>query len=147
MIEHYKIPTEGKNCVIVGRSNIVGTPMSILMSRNKYPGNCTVTVAHSKTKNLEAICREADILIAAIGRPKMIKADMVKEGVVLIDVGINHISDETRKSGYKLVGDVDYALVAPKCSYITPVPGGVGPMTIAALMKNTMYARNMNSYE
>ena len=142
LLEHYKIPTEGKHCVVVGRSNIVGTPMAILMSRNTYPGNCTTTIVHSKTKNMNSICAEADILIAAIGKPEFIKAGMVKEGAVVIDVGINRVPDATKKSGARLAGDVDFTNVAPKCSYITPVPGGVGPMTIAALMKNTLRAAN-----
>ncbi len=140
MLEHYKINTEGKNCVVIGRSNIVGTPMSILLSRNSNPGNCTVTLCHSKTQDLEAICRKADIIVAAIGRPNYVTANMVREGAIVIDVGINRIEDSSRKSGFRLVGDVDFDQVASKCSYITPVPGGVGKMTICALMKNTLLA-------
>ena len=140
MLEYYNIDTTGMNCVVVGRSNIVGTPMSILMSRATAPGNATVTLAHSKTKNLAEICRNADMIIAAIGRPKFITADMVKPGAVVIDVGINSIPDATRKSGSRLVGDVDFDAVAEQCSYITPVPKGVGPMTICGLMKNTLKA-------
>lgn len=140
MLQYYGIDTVGKHCVVVGRSNIVGTPMSILLSRNTNPGNCTVTICHSKTKNLKDICSSADIIVAAIGRPNYITADMVKEGAIVIDVGINRIPDATKKSGSRLVGDVDFEHVAPKCSYITPVPGGVGKMTICALMKNTLLA-------
>lgn len=140
MLEHYNIDTTGKHCVVIGRSNIVGTPMAILMSRNSNPGNATVTICHSKTKNLKEIVQTGDIIVAAIGRPKFVTADMVKEGAVVIDVGINRIEDTTRKSGSRLVGDVDFDNVAPKCSYITPVPKGVGPMTICGLMKNTLQA-------
>ena len=140
MLQYYGIDTVGKHCVVVGRSNIVGTPMSILLSRNTNPGNCTVTICHSKTKNLKDICSSADIIVAAIGRPNYITADMVKEGAIVIDVGINRIPDATKKSGSRLVGDVDFEHVAPKCSYITPVPGGVGKMTICALMKNKLLA-------
>ncbi|MBX7108344.1 MAG: bifunctional methylenetetrahydrofolate dehydrogenase/methenyltetrahydrofolate cyclohydrolase FolD [Chitinophagales bacterium] len=140
LLERFKIETRGKNCVVVGRSNIVGTPVSILLSRNTNPGNCTVTLAHSKTLNLPEICRQADLLIAAIGRPDFIKADWVKEGAVVIDVGINRVEDSSRKSGFRLKGDVDFDTVAPKCSFITPVPGGVGPLTIAALLMNTLHA-------
>jgi len=140
MLEYYKIDTAGKNCVVIGRSNIVGTPMSILLSRNSNPGNCTVTICHSKTKNLKEICLNADIIVAAIGRPNYVTADMVKDGAIIVDVGINRIEDASRKSGFRLVGDVDFAHVADKCSYITPVPGGVGKMTICALMKNTLLA-------
>jgi methylenetetrahydrofolate dehydrogenase (NADP+)/methenyltetrahydrofolate cyclohydrolase len=137
LLEHYKIETVGKNAVVIGRSNIVGRPVSILLSRNEYPGNCTVTVCHSRTKNLDEICRQADILVAALGKPELVTADMVKEGAVVIDVGISRVPDATKKSGFRLKGDVHFESVAPKCSYITPVPGGVGPMTIAALLKNT----------
>ena len=137
LLEHYKIETEGKNAVVIGRSNIVGRPMSILLSCNKKPGNCTVTVCHSRTKNLAEICRQADIIVAALGKAELVTADMVKDGAVVIDVGITRVVDATKKSGFKLKGDVQYESVAPKCSYITPVPGGVGPMTIAALLKNT----------
>ncbi|WP_343703374.1 bifunctional methylenetetrahydrofolate dehydrogenase/methenyltetrahydrofolate cyclohydrolase FolD [Chitinophaga sp.] len=140
MLEHYNIDTKGKHAVVIGRSHIVGTPVSILLSRNTNPGNCTVTLCHSHTKNLAEICRQADIVVAAIGRPNFVTADMVKEGAVVIDVGINRMEDASKKSGFRLVGDVDYAAVAPRCSYITPVPGGVGPMTIAALLKNTYLA-------
>ena len=140
MLEHYNIETKGKHAVVIGRSHIVGTPISILLSRNSNPGNCTVTLCHSHTKNLAEICRQADIVVAAIGRPNFVTADMVKEGAVVIDVGINRVEDAGKKSGFRLIGDVDFAAVAPKCSYITPVPGGVGPMTIAALLKNTYLA-------
>lgn len=140
LLEHYKIETSGKHCVVIGRSNIVGTPMSILLSRNEYPGNCTVTLCHSKTKDLNTICKTADIIVAAIGRPHFVTAEMVKDGAVVIDVGINRIEDSTKKSGSRLVGDVDFDAVAEKSSYITPVPGGVGRMTICALMKNTLLA-------
>ncbi|MEZ4722645.1 MAG: bifunctional methylenetetrahydrofolate dehydrogenase/methenyltetrahydrofolate cyclohydrolase FolD [Flavobacteriales bacterium] len=140
LLKRYNIETEGKHCVILGRSNIVGAPMAMLMRRNTYPGNCTVTVAHSRTKNLKEICLQADILVAAIGRPAFVTADMVKEGAIVIDVGINRVDDSTRDRGYRIVGDVDFGNVAPKCSYITPVPKGVGPMTIAYLLKNTMIA-------
>jgi methylenetetrahydrofolate dehydrogenase (NADP+)/methenyltetrahydrofolate cyclohydrolase len=140
MLAHYNIDTAGKHCVVIGRSNIVGTPMSILLSRNASPGNCTVTLCHSKTPNLKDLCLQADIIVAAIGRPNYVTADMVREGAIVIDVGINRIEDATRKSGTRLVGDVDFENVAPKCSYITPVPGGVGKMTICALMKNTLQA-------
>jgi methylenetetrahydrofolate dehydrogenase (NADP+)/methenyltetrahydrofolate cyclohydrolase len=140
LIKRYDIETEGKHCVVLGRSNIVGGPMSILMRRNTYPGNCTVTIAHSRTKDIKEVCKSADILIAAIGKPDYVTADMVKEGAVVIDVGINRVDDDTRERGYRLTGDVAYAEVAEKCSYITPVPGGVGPMTIAYLLNNTMIA-------
>lgn len=137
LLEHYKVETKGKHAVVVGRSNIVGRPMSILLSANSNPGNCTVTVCHSHTKNLKELCLQADIIVAALGKPEFVTADMVKEGAVVIDVGITRTEDSTRKSGFKLKGDVQFDTVAPKCSWITPVPGGVGPMTIAALMKNT----------
>lgn len=137
MLEHYKINTSGMHAVVVGRSNIVGRPMSILLSENKNPGNCTVTLCHSKTKNIAELCRNADIIVAALGRPGFVSADMVKEGAIVIDVGITRVADTTKKSGFKLKGDVDFENVSPKCSWITPVPGGVGPMTIAALLKNT----------
>ncbi len=143
MLERYEIPTEGKNCLIIGRSNIVGTPLSLLLSRKGYPGNCTVTLAHSRTQNLPDLARRADILVAAIGRPHMVTADMVKEGAVVIDVGINRVEDPTAKKGYRLVGDVDFEAVAPKCSYITPVPGGVGLMTVVSLLLNTLKAFNL----
>jgi len=145
LLEHYKIEIPGKNIVIIGRSNNVGTPLSILFSRNNNDyGNATVTLCHSRTKNLPDICRQADILVAAIGKPKFVTADMVKENAVVIDVGINRIKDETKKSGFALKGDVDFENVAPKCSYITPVPGGVGLMTIAALLMNTFKASEFN---
>lgn len=140
MLEHYKIDTKGKHAVVIGRSHIVGTPVSILLSRNSNPGNCTVTLCHSHTQNLREICLQADIVVAAVGRPHFVTGDMVKEGAVVVDVGIHRIPDETKKSGFRLVGDVNYAEVAPKASFITPVPGGVGPMTIAALLKNTYQA-------
>jgi 5,10-methylene-tetrahydrofolate dehydrogenase/Methenyl tetrahydrofolate cyclohydrolase len=140
MLEHYKIDTKGKHAVVIGRSNIVGRPMSILLSANTNPGNCTVTICHSHTKNLADLCREADIIVAALGRPEFVTADMVKEGAVVIDVGITRVPDATKKRGYAIKGDVQFDTVSPKCSYITPVPGGVGPMTIAALMKNTYRA-------
>jgi methylenetetrahydrofolate dehydrogenase (NADP+) / methenyltetrahydrofolate cyclohydrolase len=140
LLEQYKIETKGKHAVIIGRSHIVGTPMSILLSRNNYPGNCTVTLVHSHTENIAAICRQADIIVAALGKPGFVTADMVKEGAVVIDVGITRVPDATKKSGFTLKGDVDFETVSPKCSYITPVPGGVGPMTIAALMMNTFKA-------
>jgi methylenetetrahydrofolate dehydrogenase (NADP+)/methenyltetrahydrofolate cyclohydrolase len=140
LLEHYKVETKGKHAVVIGRSNIVGRPISILLSRNAYPGNCTVTVCHSHTQHLKELCLQADIIIAALGRAEFLKGDMVKENAVVIDVGITRVKDETKKSGFSLKGDVDFASVAPKCSFITPVPGGVGPMTIAALMKNTYQA-------
>ncbi len=140
MLEHYKIETSGKHAVVIGRSNIVGRPISILLSRNTYPGNCTVTVCHSRTNNLKEICLQADIIIAALGIPEFLKADMVKENAVVVDVGITRVEDASKKSGFALKGDVDFANVAPKCSYITPVPGGVGLMTIAALLMNTFTA-------
>ncbi len=137
LLEHFKIDTKGKHAVVVGRSNIVGRPMSILLSSNTNPGNCTVTICHSQTKNLKDFCLQADIIVAALGKPEFVTADMVKEGAIVIDVGITRMEDATKKSGFKLKGDVNFETVAPKCSWITPVPGGVGPMTIAALMKNT----------
>jgi len=140
MLEHYGIETSGMNCVVIGRSNIVGTPMSVLLSRNSNPGNCTVTLTHSRTKNLKEICQQADLVIAAIGKAKFVTADMIKEGAVVVDVGINRIPDATKKKGSRLVGDVDFEGVKDKCSFITPVPGGVGLMTICALMKNTLKA-------
>lgn len=146
MLEYYGIETAGKHCVVVGRSNIVGSPMSILMARNAKPGNCTVTLTHSRTQNLKDFTLKADILIAAIGKKNFITADMVKEGAVIIDVGMNRESSETTKSGYKLFGDVDFDGVAPKSSYITPVPGGVGLMTIVSLLKNTLAAAKREIY-
>ncbi|MDG1476614.1 MAG: tetrahydrofolate dehydrogenase/cyclohydrolase catalytic domain-containing protein [Vicingaceae bacterium] len=140
MLRHYNIPTEGKHCVVIGRSHIVGSPMSVLMARNSYPGNCTVTLTHSRTQNLAEITKAADILIVAIGKPEFVTADMVKEGATVIDVGIHRIEDASRKSGFKLLGDVKFDEVASKCAFISPVPGGVGPMTIASLLKNTLLA-------
>jgi methylenetetrahydrofolate dehydrogenase (NADP+)/methenyltetrahydrofolate cyclohydrolase len=140
LLRRNNIDTEGKNCVVVGRSNIVGTPLSILLGRNSNPGNCTVTLAHSKTKNLKEICKKADILVAALGKPEFISADMVKEGAVVIDVGTTRVTDKSRTRGWKLRGDVQFDEVSQKCSFITPVPGGVGPMTIASLMINTLKA-------
>lgn len=140
LLERYNIPTEGKHCVVIGRSNIVGSPMSILMAKNTNLANCTVTLCHSKTKDLKDHTLQADIVIAAIGRPNFVTADMIKEGAVVIDVGINRVDDATTKSGYKLVGDVKFDEVSKKAGYITPVPGGVGPMTIASLLKNTLIA-------
>ena len=140
MLERSGIDTQGKHAVVIGRSSIVGTPMSLLLSRSGQPGNCTVTLCHSRTVDLAGHCREADILVAAVGRPEMVKADMVKEGAVVIDVGITRVEDPSAKRGYRLKGDVDYADVAPKCSWITPVPGGVGPMTIVSLLRNTLTA-------
>ncbi len=140
LLKYYSIETAGKHCVVIGRSNIVGTPMSILMSRNAYPGNCTVTIAHSRTKELPMLTRQADILVVALGRPEFVTADMVKEGAVVVDVGIHRITDATRKRGFRLVGDVKADEVAPKCSWISPVPGGVGPMTITSLLLNTLKA-------
>ena len=140
LLERYNIPTDGKHCVVIGRSHIVGSPMSILMAKNTNLGNCTVTLCHSHTQNLKEHTLNADIIIAAIGKPNFVTADMVKQGAVIIDVGINRVDDATTKSGYKLVGDVKFDEVSQKASYITPVPGGVGPMTIASLLKNTLIA-------
>jgi methylenetetrahydrofolate dehydrogenase (NADP+)/methenyltetrahydrofolate cyclohydrolase len=140
ILRRYNIETSGKNCVVVGRSNIVGTPISILLSRKGYPGDCTVTLTHSRTKDLPAEVRRADIIVAAIGIPNFVQGDWVKEGAVVIDVGINRVEDASKKSGFRLVGDVDFEAVAPKCSYITPVPGGVGLMTVTALLMNTLKA-------
>ncbi|MBK8956148.1 MAG: bifunctional methylenetetrahydrofolate dehydrogenase/methenyltetrahydrofolate cyclohydrolase FolD [Saprospiraceae bacterium] len=140
MLDRYKIETEGKHCVVLGRSNIVGTPMALLMSKKSKPGNATVTIAHSKTSRLDQFCREADIIIAALGIPHFLKADMVKEGVVVVDVGINRIEDPSSSKGSRLVGDVEFDSVSQKASAISPVPGGVGPMTITALMENTWKA-------
>lgn len=144
ILKRYDIDTEGKHCVVVGRSHIVGSPISILMARNEYPGNCTVTITHSRTQNFEEICRSADILIVALGKPQFIKADMIKEGVVIVDVGITRVEDSSKKSGWRLLGDVDFDSVKEKASYITPVPGGVGPMTRAALMQNTLLTSTLN---
>lgn len=140
MLERAKIETSGKHCVVIGRSQIVGLPMSILMQRNTYPGNATVTICHSKTRNLQEICQTADILIVALGRPEFVTADYVKEGAVVIDVGITRVADASKKSGFAIKGDVKFDEVAPKTSYITPVPGGVGLMTICGLLTNTFKA-------
>ncbi|MEE1227071.1 MAG: tetrahydrofolate dehydrogenase/cyclohydrolase catalytic domain-containing protein [Bacteroidales bacterium] len=146
LLDRSNIETEGKHCVVLGRSNIVGTPISILMSRNSKKANCTVTMCHSKTKNLKEICLQADIIIVAIGKPEFLTADMVKEGAVIVDVGIHRIPTDNEK-GYKIIGDVKYDEVAPKCKAITPVPGGVGPMTIVALLDNTLKAYKHEIYE
>jgi methylenetetrahydrofolate dehydrogenase (NADP+)/methenyltetrahydrofolate cyclohydrolase len=140
LLEHYKIDTRGMHAIVIGRSNIVGRPMSILLGANTQPGNCTVTTCHSQTRNLQDICLQGDIIVAALGRPEFVTESMVKSGAIVIDVGITRVPDASKKSGFALKGDVQFATVAPKCSYITPVPGGVGPMTIAALMKNTLTA-------
>lgn len=145
MLEHYKIATKGKHAVVIGRSNIVGRPMSILLSSNTAYGNCTVTICHSHTHNLKEICLQADIIVAALGRPEFVKADMVKEGAIIIDVGITRVEDATAKKGFRIKGDVAFDEVAPKASYITPVPGGVGLMTIAGLLKNTLQAYLANN--
>ncbi|MCE7068543.1 bifunctional 5,10-methylenetetrahydrofolate dehydrogenase/5,10-methenyltetrahydrofolate cyclohydrolase [Dyadobacter sp. CY326] len=147
MLIRAKIETSGKHCVVIGRSQIVGLPMSILMQRNEYPGNCTVTITHSKTQNLKEICQTADILIVALGRPEFVTADYVKEGAVVIDVGISRVVDETKKSGFAIKGDVNFNDVAPKASYITPVPGGVGLMTICGLLTNTFKAAKKEIYQ
>jgi len=146
LLARYNIETAGKHCVVLGRSNIVGTPMSLLLSRNTNPGNCTVTLCHSRTKNIDEITRTADIVIAAIGKPEFVKGDWVKEGAVVVDVGITRVEDATKKSGFRLAGDVHFESVAPKCSFITPVPGGVGPMTIVSLMKNTLKSYKKEVY-
>jgi methylenetetrahydrofolate dehydrogenase (NADP+)/methenyltetrahydrofolate cyclohydrolase len=138
LLARYGVETSGKHCVVIGRSNIVGTPVSLLMSRNTNPGNATVTLCHSRTRNLEEITRSADIVIAALGKPEFVKGDWIKEGAVVVDVGITRVPDDTKKSGFRLAGDVHFESVASKCSFITPVPGGVGPMTIVSLMSNTM---------
>ena len=140
MLERYEVETSGKHCVVVGRSHIVGSPMSILMGRNAYPGNCTVTLTHSRTTNLMELCRTADILVVALGKPEFVTADYVKEGAVVVDVGITRVKDDSKKSGFRLLGDVKFDEVAPKSSFITPVPGGVGPMTIVSLLRNTLQA-------
>ena len=147
LLKRYNIETSGKKCVILGRSNIVGKPMATLMMQKTYPGDATVTVCHSRSKDLVKECQEADILIAAMGQPNFVTADMVKEGAVVIDVGTTRVPDATRKSGFKLTGDVKFDEVAPKCSYITPVPGGVGPMTIVSLMMNTLLAGTKAIYQ
>lgn len=147
MLEHFKIETKGKHAVVIGRSNIVGRPMSILLSSNQTRGNCTVTICHSHTPNLQEICLQADILVAALGRPDFVKADMIKPGAVVIDVGITRVDDPSAKKGFRIKGDVAYAEVAPLTSAITPVPGGVGLMTIAGLLKNTMQAYKQSQGE
>ncbi len=140
LLERYNIETEGKNCVVLGRSHIVGTPMSVLLSRNNKSGNCTVTLCHSKTQNIEDICRRADILVVAIGKQEYVTKDMVKDDAIVIDVGMHRVADDTKKSGFRLKGDVKFDEVSKKCSYITPVPGGVGLMTIIGLLMNTLKA-------
>ena len=147
LLKRYEIETKGKHCVVLGRSNIVGKPVAMLMLQKSYPGDCTVTVCHSRTKNIKDRCLQADIIIAAIGVPEFVKGDMVKEGVVVIDVGTTRVPSTKTKSGFKLTGDVAFDEVAPKCSYITPVPGGVGPMTIVSLMKNTLLAAKKEIYK
>ena len=147
LLEYYKIDTRGKHAVVIGRSNIVGRPLSILLSNNANPGNCTVTICHSQTRNLKELCLQADLIVAALGRPEFVTEDMVKEGAIIIDVGITRMTDPTKKSGFRLKGDVQFETVSPKCSWITPVPGGVGPMTIAALLKNTYRSCMMKNYE
>lgn len=147
LLKHYNIETSGKKCVVLGRSNIVGKPMANLLMQKAYPGDCTVTVCHSHTKNIAEECRQADIIIAALGQPGFVTADMVKQGAVIVDVGTTRVPDASKKSGFRLSGDVRYDEVAPKCSYITPVPGGVGPMTICSLMKNTLLAGKKAIYK
>jgi len=147
LLKRYKIETAGKHCVVIGRSHIVGSPMSILMARNDYPGNCTVTLTHSRTKNLAEISKTADILIVALGKPEFVTAEMVKEGAVVIDVGIHRVEDTSKKSGFRLIGDVKYDEVAPIAAAITPVPGGVGPMTIASLLYNTLLSAEKIIYK
>jgi methylenetetrahydrofolate dehydrogenase (NADP+)/methenyltetrahydrofolate cyclohydrolase len=144
LLERYKVPTKGKHCVVVGRSHIVGRPISILMSQKGISGNATVTLAHSHTKNLEDLTQTADIIIMALGIPEFLKANMIKEGAVIIDVGITRVQDSNNAKGYIIKGDVSYEEVSKKASFITPVPGGVGPMTIAMLLKNTLLAREWN---
>jgi methylenetetrahydrofolate dehydrogenase (NADP+) / methenyltetrahydrofolate cyclohydrolase len=146
LIRRYSIPTSGKSCVVVGRSNIVGKPISILLSQKADPGDATVTLCHSRTRNLNEIIRSSDIVIAALGKPEFVRADMVKEGAVVIDVGITRVKSDKTKSGWKLLGDVKFDEVAPKCSYITPVPGGVGVMTVVSLLKNTLLAAKSEIY-
>jgi len=146
LLRRYNIETRGKHCVVLGRSNIVGKPVSMLMLQKSYPGDCTVTVCHSRTKNIKDICVQADIIITALGSPEFLKADMVKEGAVVIDVGTTRVPSTKTKSGFKLTGDVAFDEVAPKCSFITPVPGGVGPMTIVSLLKNTLLAAKKEIY-
>ena len=146
LLKRYKVETSGKHCVVIGRSHIVGSPMSILMARNSYPGNATVTLTHSRTQNLKEICQKADILIVALGKPDFVTAEMVKEGACVIDVGITRVKSDKTKSGWKLKGDVAYEEIVEKCSFITPVPGGVGPMTIAMLLKNTLLSAKGDIY-
>lgn len=146
LLRRYKVETAGKNCVVIGRSHIVGSPISILMSQNNNPGNCTVTLTHSRTNNLKEITKTADILIVALGKASFVTADMVKDGVCIVDVGITRVKSDKTKSGWKLLGDVDFDKVASKCSFITPVPGGVGPMTIAMLLRNTLVSAKRLSY-
>ena len=146
LLKRYKVETSGKHCVVIGRSHIVGSPMSILMVRNSYPGNATVTLTHSRTQNLKEICQTADILIVALGKPDFVTAEMVKEGACVIDVGITRVKSDKTKSGWKLKGDVAYEEIVDKCSFITPVPGGVGPMTIAMLLKNTLLSAKGDIY-
>ncbi|MDD3189841.1 MAG: bifunctional methylenetetrahydrofolate dehydrogenase/methenyltetrahydrofolate cyclohydrolase FolD [Fermentimonas sp.] len=146
LLKRYNIETKGKHCVVLGRSNIVGKPVSMLMMQKTYPGDCTVTVCHSRTNNIKEICLQADIIIAALGVPEFLTGDMVKEGSVVIDVGTTRVPSNKTKSGFKLKGDVKFDEVAPKCSYITPVPGGVGPMTIVSLLKNTLLAGKKEIY-
>lgn len=147
LIKRYDIQTKGKHCVVLGRSNIVGKPVSMLMMQKGYPGDCTVTVCHSRTTNIKEICLNADIIIAALGVPEFLTGDMVKEGAVVLDVGTTRVPSDKTKSGFKLTGDVRFDEVAPKCSYITPVPGGVGPMTIVSLLKNTLLASKKEVYQ
>ncbi|PKQ62632.1 bifunctional 5,10-methylene-tetrahydrofolate dehydrogenase/5,10-methylene-tetrahydrofolate cyclohydrolase [Labilibaculum manganireducens] len=147
LMKRYKIQTSGKNCVVIGRSNIVGTPMSVLMSRKAEYGDCTVTLCHSRTKNIAEITRQADIVIVALGMKEFLTGDMVKEGAVIIDVGIHRVKSDKTKSGWKLLGDVKFDEVAPKASFITPVPGGVGPMTIVSLLQNTLLAAKKAIYK
>ena len=146
LLEHYDIETEGRHCVVLGRSNIVGTPVANLLSRNRKGANCTVTLCHSRTRNLPEITRQADILVVAIGKPEFVTADMVKPDAVLVDVGIHRIPDDTKKSGYRIIGDVKHSEVDSKCSWVSPVPGGVGPLTIVSLLQNTLkaYRRRFN---
>ena len=145
LLKRYEIETSGKHCVVIGRSHIVGSPMSILMARSAYPGNATVNLTHSRTKNLKELTQQADIIITAIGKPEFLTADMVKDGAVIIDVGITRVEDSSKERGYKIVGDVDFEDLKSKASYITPVPGGVGPMTIVSLMMNTLKAMEINN--
>ncbi|MDR0430613.1 MAG: bifunctional methylenetetrahydrofolate dehydrogenase/methenyltetrahydrofolate cyclohydrolase FolD [Tannerellaceae bacterium] len=147
LFKRYEIETKGKHCVVLGRSNIVGKPVASLMMQKAYPGDCTVTVCHSRSQNLKEMCQSADIIIAALGVPEFLKADMVKEGAVVIDVGTTRVPSALTKSGFKLAGDVKFDEVSPKCSYITPVPGGVGPMTIVSLMRNTLLAGKKEIYK